>query len=258
MRKFFHRFALGAVVVAMPMPLAAQGALPDGRAVINRYIEAIGGRDAIMSQGGHHFQGEFVAPAQGITGDLDIYAAPPNRMRLSISIQGIGEIRTGFDGTTGWSINPMMGPMIMDSLQLRQMKQQADAYANLYPDSMIAALETVADTTFTTMVDSTSTEVPCYKVKVTTTWGEEYYEFFAKDSGLQVGSVRTVASPMGDVESTTALSDWRDVDGVKAPFRTIQNTMGMENRLIITKAESMVVPDSVFALPPEIQALVKK
>lgn len=258
MRKLSQVFALGAVVVAMPVPLAAQGGLPDGRAVINRFIEAIGGRDAIMNQSGHHFQGEFVAPAQGITGDLEVYAAPPNLMSLSISIQGIGEIRTGFDGTTGWTINPMMGPMIMDSLQLRQMKQQADAYANLYPDSMIASLETVADTTFTTMVDSTSTDVPCYKVKVVTTWGEDYYEFFAKDSGLQLGSVRTVASPMGDVESTSALSDWRDVDGMKVPFRTIQNTMGMENRLIITKAESMVVPDSIFALPPEIQALVKK
>lgn len=258
MRKIFHTFALGAVAVAMPVPLGAQGALPDGRAVIDRFIEAIGGRDAIMSQGGHHFQGEFVAPSQGITGDLEIYAAPPNRMRLSISIPGIGEIRTGFDGTTGWTINPMMGPMIMDSLELRQMKQQADAYANLYPDSMIASLETVADTTFTTMVDSTSTDVPCYKVKVTTTWGEEYFEFFAKDSGLQVGTVRTVASPMGEVESTTTVSDWRDVDGVKTPFRTVQNTMGMVNRLVLTTAERVAVPDSIFALPPEIQALIKQ
>ena len=258
MRKFLHTFALGTIIAAVSAPLAAQESLPDGRAVINRYIEAIGGRDAILNQGGHHVRGRFEAPAQGLTGDLEAYAKPPNLFWLRISIQGIVDILQGFDGTTGWTVNPMMGPMILDSLQLRQLKQQANLYSDLYPDSTIASLETVKDTTFTVMVDSTHTDVPCYKVKVTTTWGEEYSQFFAKDSGLQVGTIRTVASPMGDVESTTTLSDWREVDGVKTPFRTVQNTMGMVNRLIVTTAERVPVPDSIFALPPEIQALVKK
>jgi len=249
-RKLLHRFAIGAAVVAAPVPLAAQGALPDGRTVINRFIEAIGGRDAIMKQGGRHAQGTFEVPAQGLSGELEIYAQPPNRVRVRIAIAGIGEILQGFDGTTGWAINPMMGPMVLDSLELQQMKQQADYYANLYPDSIITSLETVADTTFA--------DVPCYQVKVVTAWGEEYYEFFDKDSGLQVGTMRTVASPMGSVESTTILSDWKVLDGLKTPFKTVQRMMGMEQSLTITTADSMTVPDSIFALPPAIQALIKK
>jgi hypothetical protein len=249
-RQLFHRFAIGAAVAAAPVPLAAQGALPDGRTVINRFIEAIGGRDAIMQQGGRHAKGTFAVPAQGLTGDLEIYAQPPNRLHVRIAIPGIGEILSGFDGTTAWSINPMMGPMVLDSLELRQTKQQADYYANLYPDSIITSLETVADTTFD--------DVPCYKVKVVTAWGEDYYEFFAKDSGLQVGSVRTIASPMGSVESTTIVSDWRELDGLKAPFKQVQRAMGMEQRFTMDTVESMTVPDSIFALPPSIQALIKQ
>jgi hypothetical protein len=250
MRKLLHRFALGAAVVAAPVPVVAQGALPDGRTVIDRFIDAIGGRDAIMKQGGRHVQGTFQVPAQGLSGDLEVYAKPPNRIRTRIAIAGIGEILQGFDGTTGWAINPMMGPMVLDSLELRQMKQEADYYANLYPDSIIRSLETVADTTFET--------VACYKVKVVTTWGEEYFEFFDKSTGLQVGTMRTVASPMGSVESTIVLSDWRDLDGLKTPFKMVQRMMGMEQSLTYTSAERTSVPDSIFALPPAIQALIKK
>jgi hypothetical protein len=239
----------GLASAAAVVPLAAQEAMPAGRTVINRYIEAIGGREVILRQSGRHITGKFEIPAQGMGGDLEIYGQPPNRILVKVSLAGIGSIQSGYDGTTGWAVNPMMGPMVLDSLQLQQMKQQADFYANLYPEASIASLETVADTTF----DST----PSYKVKVVTTWGEEYFEFFDKAKGLQVGSIRNQASPMGNMEISSVVSDYRLVEGLLVPFKQVQRTMGIEQVITVLSVEVMTVPDSVFALPPEIRALMK-
>jgi hypothetical protein len=143
-----------------------------------------------------------------------------------------------------------MGPMILDSLQAQQTRQQADFYSSLYPDDQITSLETVADTTF----EGTRS----YQVKVTTAWGESYHEFFDRETGLIVGSQRTQASPMGNIEILTLVSDWRTVEGMRVPFKSVQRTMGIEQVVTIAQVEVTTVPDSVFVLPPEIQALMKK
>ena len=240
----------GVLTLLAAIPAHAQGALPSGREVVNKFIQAIGGRDVVLAQSGRHFTGTFDIPAQGISGVLDVYGQPPNKMLVRVTIQGIGEVTSGFDGTTAWAVNPMMGPMVLDSLQAQQTRQQADFYSSLYPAEQITSLETVADTTF----DGT----PSYKVKVTTAWGETYHEFFAKQTGLMLGSQRNQASPMGNVDIVTAVSDWRTVEGMLVPFKSTQKTMGIEQVVTISQVDVTTVPDSVFVPPPAIQALIRK
>ena len=251
MRRSLSLLLLGGALTLVPAASAsAQDALPSGREVINRYIEAIGGREAILAQPGRHVFGKFQIPAQGMGGQLEIYAQPPNKMLARVTIDPIGEIRNGYDGTTGWSVNPMVGPMVLDSVQLRQLRQQADVYSSLYPETQIASLETIGQETFEGKA--------CYNVKVTTTWGESYSEYFDTATGLQVGSRRTQESPMGPMETVTIMSDYRDLDGLMAPFRQVVRTMGIDQVITVDSAKSGTIPDSVFALPPEIQALIKK
>lgn len=240
----------GALLLAPATPAVSQDALPSGREVVNRFIDAIGGKDAIMAQGGRHMMGSFSIPSQGIGGALDVYAQPPNRMLVKVTIDGIGEIKTGYDGTTAWAMNPMVGPQVLDSLQLRQLQQQADFYSSLYPESQIASLETVGTEPFE--------GVSCYNVKVTTTWGETYNEYFDVETGLQVGSRRKQESQMGAIETVAVASDWRVIEGMKVPFKSVQRTMGIEQLITVDSVSVLAVPDSVFALPPEIQALIKK
>jgi hypothetical protein len=240
----------GALLIAPVTPAASQGPLPSGREVVNRFIEAMGGQAAIRAQGGRHMMGSFSIPSQGIGGALDVYAQPPNKMLVRVTLQGIGEIRTGYDGTTAWAMNPMVGPQVLDSIQLKQIQQQADFYSALYPETQIASLETVGAETFE--------GVECYNVKVTTTWGETYNEYFDKTTGLQLGSKRKQESPMGAVEIVAVSSDWKVIEGVKVPFKSVQRTMGIEQVITVDSVSVLAVPDSMFALPPEIQALLKK
>jgi hypothetical protein len=194
--------------------------------------------------------GRLEIPAQGIGGDMEVFAAPPNKLRSNIELPGLGSIKVGFDGDVAWSINPAVGPMVLDGMMLNQMRQQADWNAALHPETYIASMETVEKTDF----DGHT----CYKVKIVTIWDEEYFEFFDVDSGLLVGNERTQASPMGDVPATTLISDYRQVGDLLIAMKTVQRVMGMEQIITITVVEAVEIEDSVFALPPEIEALVEE
>jgi hypothetical protein len=230
--------------------LAQAPALPPGRQVIERFIAAIGGRDAVLQQRTRHFTGRFESPAQGVAGDFELWQAAPNRMATIATLPGLGEVREGFDGTVAWTSNPATGPMVYDGKALDQRRHAADFYVALYPPETIASLETVGEEPF----EGTA----AWKVKVTTTWGEQYHEFFDKATGLQLGSVRLLFTPLGEVEATSVVSDWRMVGNVRMPFRLEQRVMSFQTVITFTDLKLEPLPDSLFTLPPEIRALVGK
>lgn len=251
MTQHLKRLALGSLVLlAFPVAAPAQAAdLPDGRDVIKRFIEAIGGEAAVLKQTTRHATGMLEVPAQGVMGDLELYAKAPNQMTVTVDIPSVALVRSGYDGTVGWTLNPMQGPIVLEGLPLQQMRQSADFYSMLYPDRLFASFETIGEEEFE--------GEPCYRVKVTTAWGEEYFDFFSRETGLVVGSVRTRATGMGDQEATAIVSDWKEVNGVLVPHKSVQRVMGMEQIMTFSTFENAEVPDSVFALPAEIQALTK-
>ena len=236
-------------VAALGWAWQQQESLPDGREVIDRYVEAIGGKEAILGQGAQHAKARVEIPAQGIGGDMQIYVAPPNKMYTSIEFPGIGSVRAGYDGEVGWLIHPAMGPMVLEGRMLDQTRHQATMASPLHPETLIASLETVERTEFEGQ--------PCYKVKVTTRWGEEYYEYFSVESGLMVGGERSQASPMGDVPATMVLSDYREFGGVLSPAKSVQRVMGMEQVITMLEVSDWQRNDSMFAIPDEIKALME-
>lgn len=226
-----------------------QTELPEGRKIVDRYVEAIGGEKLIRSMTGQRMVGRMEVPAQGVGGDLEVFSAPPNKLLLKIEIPGLGTVSSGFDGEVAWAINPAMGPMVLKDRQLDQMRQQADFYGALHPENQIASLETVEKTEFEGHT--------CYKVKVVTTWGEEYYEYFDAETDLLVGVERTQASPMGEIPVTSVVSDYKEFDGLVVATKSVQRMMGIEQIISVTSLESWTPDEATFELPAEIKALTE-
>jgi len=218
-------------------------------AVYDRFVEATGGRAALERYSSAHAVGTLSVPAQGIEGDLEVFSAAPNRFLLHVDIPGFGAVRSGYDGTVGWSINPAMGPMVLDGNQLAQMRQQADFLGPLNMEAYVDSAEVVGEEQFEGKA--------CQKVRLVTNWGEQYFEFYDVATGLAVGNIRSQESPMGAMETTTVLSDYKDFGGILTPWRIVQRVMGMEQIMTITAIDYDAVDPAVFALPDEIKALVK-
>jgi hypothetical protein len=223
--------------------------LPAGREVIDRYVKAIGGAEAVRKFKSTHAVGTFEVPAQGLSGTLEVFTAAPDRLLLRVTLPGIGEILNGFDGTVGWMQDPMMGPMLLEGEALAELKFDADYYEPLHDPARFKSIETVEETEF----EGTR----AYKVRLVDVAGREILEFYAVDSGLFVGSQASRTLPMGTFPVTTVLSDYKEFKGLRIATRSAQRVLGVEQVMTIASIEFDTVDESTFALPPQIKTLLK-
>src|SRR5881392_1947690 len=87
---------------AKSAPPVAEATLPDARTIVDRHLKAVGGREVILAHKSMHATGTLSVPASGMSGPVQIYGSAPNRVLVKASIEGIGEIVDGFDGTHAW------------------------------------------------------------------------------------------------------------------------------------------------------------
>ena len=237
---------------APPKPAASAqaSALPPAQQIIDRYVAAIGGRDAILRHSSYRATGAFEMPAAGIRGDLELAHAKPNKMAMKVTIPGLGEIVSGYDGTVGWSVNPMQGPRLLEGKELEQMSSEAEFGNWLRAGSNITSRETVERTEIAGR--------PCYKVRIVWKSGRESFDCYSTETGLLVAMVSKQESPMGTVEVTSLVDDYKQFGDVKLATRTRMQMMGQEQVMTITAVEFDAVPPSAFERPAAIQALVKQ
>jgi hypothetical protein len=238
---------IGAQGAATAAPAATAAALPEAATVLQKFRTAIGGEAAIRKHTARTVTGRFELPAQGVKGELKIVAAAPDRMKLTITLPGMGNLERGYDGKIGYSLDPAVGPRILDGPELEELKYSADFYDDLRDPSRYASAVVVSQGPFE--------GEECYEVKLVRKSGFTYHEFFSVKTGLLTGVKMNVTSQMGTVPVTTIHSDYKPFGGVMTPTVTRQKMMGLES---ITTIDSMTfdpVDASAFALPDAIAAL---
>lgn len=223
--------------------------LPSARAIIDKHIAAIGGREAILSNASVRATGTLSIPAAGMTGTVEIVGAKPNKVALKLTISGVGEVLEGFDGTSGWSVSPMTGPMLLDGKQLEEKRFDADFYSELHDESRYSTIETVEKTVFEGR--------PVYKVRLVKKIGSEDFEFYDVETGLKAGSVTTRTTPMGTITGTTIETDYRKFGKLLTATSVKQSVMGVQQVITVTNVEYGNVPDSAFDPPAAIKGLIK-
>jgi hypothetical protein len=229
--------------------VAGQADLPSAASIIDRHVKAVGGREAILAHTSSHAVGTISMPANGITGPLDLYSAAPDKSLVKINLGGIGDIVEAFDGTYGWSLQPMTGPMLKQGKELAETKFDADFYSDLHNPERYASMKTTEKTTFEGR--------PCYKVSLVRKDGGEDIEYFDVDTGLRAGRTGTRESPMGVMTATGILSDYKRFGGLLVATTMKETVMGVEQVLKINSVEFDNVPASTFDPPAPIKALIK-
>jgi hypothetical protein len=229
---------------------ADTAALPSARSIIDRHIEAVGGRKAIAARKSHRIEGTMSIPANGISGKLEVLAARPNKTLMRVTIPGVGEVLEGFDGTRGWSLSPMTGPMLTTGPELDERKFDSNFDSDLRADADYEYLKTVEKTTFEGR--------PVYKIAMKRKGGtSEDIEYYDVETGLKAGAEMTRNTPMGAISVVAIATDYKKFGDIMHPTTLKQKMMGIEQVLTFTSFEYDVVDPAVFEMPAAVKALIK-
>ena len=223
--------------------------LPSAREVLDRHVKAVGGREALMSKSSAHATGTVEVAGAGLKGTLELFQAKPNSVLMRISLPGVGDIQEGFNGTVGWTISPMTGPLILQGKQLEEKKLDADFYAEVQPEKRYASMTVVEKTTFEGR--------PCFKVRLVHKNGGEDFQFFDVETGLKSGSITTREMPMGAITATTVETDYKPFGNVLQPTKLTMTAGPIQQVMTVVSLEYDKVNPSVFEPPAEIKALMK-
>lgn len=229
--------------------LPFEGSKPPAATLFKNHLEVTGGEAAWKDRRSMMTTGTISVPSVGLTGTVTVYAMDPDRMVMTIEMPGIGLTRAGFDGTTGWSMDPMRGPAIMEPSQVEDLKREA----HIQRDADLA--RDPGDAEVIDLVDFYGT--PAWQVRVKPKGGSPTMHYYAKETGVQIGMQMTTLTQMGPIPVVMSMQKYQDFDGVKMPSKVVTSMMMQSQEITTDKVEWNKVDAAVFELPAEIKALVE-
>jgi zinc protease len=220
--------------------------------VINKSLAAAGGRAALLKLKSRSMTGTITlaTPAGDISGSVEILNAAPNKLRsvikADLSALGAGQLvqEQRFDGTTGYMLDTLQGNRDITGNQLDNMRNGSfpSPYLN-YKELGIAARlggkEKVGEREAYVLIFEPPT-------------GSVVRQFIDVETYLPMRTVVKIdVAQLGrEVELTTDMLDYRDVDGVKVPFLLKVSSAIQNYTVTITKVEHNVpVDEKLFAKP---------
>lgn len=247
MRRSVLAFTLCAVVGSATLA-GAQGTAPSASAVLDKYVAAIGG-PAWRKVSSRVVKATIQMPAAGVSMSATIWAARPAKTRTLIESDMIGKIERGYDGTVGWEINPMQGTRVFEGVELDNAARDGNFDGLVNWKDWVAT----ADNKGPADVDGK----PAWKIVVSPKRGAPQTYYFDQATGLAVKVEMSVQSAAGEVQSETYPGDYREVAGVRVPYRVRQTAGGQELVIVLDSVSfDTAIPASQFDPPKEIQALL--
>jgi hypothetical protein len=194
---------------------ARAAATPTVDDILDKYIKAVGGKEAIEKITTRTMKGTFDIEAMGVTGAaVEMLAKAPNKSAMKIDVPNFGVVNRIFNGANGWSSDPMSGLRELSGVELAQMKRGADFHAELNYKKHYAKMEVKSKE----KVGAYET----YVVEATPTEGTPEKLYFDVNTGLLVRTDGESEGPQGKVPIETYMDDYKVVDGVKIPHTVKQ------------------------------------
>lgn len=226
---------------------AAATALPTPKEIMENYLKATGGREAYSKLTNRVTTSEMEMAAAGIRASIVITQAAPRQMISKVDIAGFGNQTSGTDGVDVWEV-ATAGPRLVTGrerdIQLRQATFNSELqWETLYTNLKVNQIADVGGK-------------PAYEMEVTTADGVTSTQWYDKETGLLVKTKGVIVSAMGEIPVESTVSDYREVDGIKIPFKTTQSFNGQEMTLTIKSVEHNTnLPADAFAMPDIIKKI---
>ncbi len=241
-------FPLSLLLAAAPALVAQAPALTADQ-VIAKHLEAEGGVARMKAVKSRRLSGHLVGAPMEIL--LVAENRRPASFRVDVMLQGQTQ-STGFDGKSGWRVNPFAGyggskaaePMTAD--EVKDAEVQADMDGPLVD---YAAKGHKVEYLGTESVEG----APAHKLRVTLKNGNTTTMFFDADSFLKVKETSKRVMRGQEVEIESVFGDYKEVGGLLFPHSVEQGAVGAPQRqkIQMDKVElDVAIADDRFRTPP--------
>jgi len=230
-----------------PNAVVAQNPLsPMPDEVFNKYIQGVGGAQKAAALTSFAATGTNLGYGPESTDQrrTEIYSTAMPLRRSVVVHTSNGDATTTFNGTNAWYAAPLRPVDVLTLAGQELAGAKIDAML-LYPAQVKSIAPRWRVGTATT-IDDRDVDV----VQGNTADGIMVSLFFDQKTGLLTRSVRYTDSPVGKLPVQTDYSDYRDVNGVKMPFKLLQTGLDGRDTFELTQIRANANPEaSRFAKP---------
>ena len=211
--------------------------------ILERYTTAVGGQTAIDRVTSYRAKGRFTTSLFKLTGEYEVWAKQPNKTLTVIQFPRVGTLRKGFDGETRWVQTPSATVNDESSSGMAEVEKDADIYGvgrikSLY-ETMRLEGKARLNGRDVNMIEGKPVKGPAEKL------------LFDADTGLLLRWDMVRREPKrGNVFVKVTLDDYREVDGVKVPFKVRFAFESFDLRLTIDELQHNIpLEDAMFKKP---------
>jgi thiol-disulfide isomerase/thioredoxin len=204
-------------VTTGPPAVVNDGTLPSLDTVLQKYIDALGGKDALAKLTTRVIKGKVDLVGVSRGGQMEVYAKAPNKSLTVMDVHPLGLTKQGFDGSTGWFFSQKLGTRNLKGPELAALTIDADFYYDLRIRELYPTTKLLGKT------KSGFREL--YVVQAVPRAGAAQYFYFDVETGLLFRRDTTRQTSSGMVRAEVYYGDWRKVDGIQLPF-SITQSMG--------------------------------
>jgi photosynthetic reaction center cytochrome c subunit len=226
-------------------PFEQAAGQPPADQVLDKFITAIGGAQRVAGLTSFVAKGTYLGFDDAEKRELQVFAKAPDHRATIVKSPG-GTSATTYDGRAAWIAAPETErpvPLLaVTGQELDGVKLETDL---LFPARIKQAL-TRWRVGFPTTIADKEVQV----VQGNTVGGATATLCFDAGSGLLVRLIRFSESPVGRLVTQIDYSDYRDVAGVKMPFRWTVSWLNGRSIFEVTDVQANVaIDDSRFAKP---------
>jgi hypothetical protein len=257
----------GTVTIEPDDVIAQAEGLPSAESILDKYIEASGGAQRLAGLKSFVGKGTSVGfGGFGGGGEVELVAQAPDKRATIILFKeapGRGDQIRSYDGRTGWVRTPLnvLGEFQLSGGDLDGARVDAQLSFPGQIKQILTSLKTGPPATITDLpapssqssLQSDVTLGQRHDVDVVQGTGPRSLLvtlYFDKKTGLLLRELRYGNSPIGRVPTQIDFADYRDVNGIKLPFRITYAWLDGRDSIVLNEIKTNVpVTETKFGKP---------
>ena len=200
--------AVGQNLWARSTPSPTPTALPSVKEILDRYVQALGGADALQKITSRSAKGSRIG-ADGVLVPEEVHQKAPDKLLIVTSYPNVA-FSNGFNGTVAWGHSSREGAAPLPDEIVAQIKREAVFYKELKTPELYSNL--------TVLGKASVGDAEAYVVQAKPVDGPVEKLFFDVKTGLLVRRYTESDTALGKLTLQTDYQDYRAVDGIKQPF----------------------------------------